>query len=352
MLSNAYISDNKLARAGLDALRNRLPETWKAEFESASAGRVAKTDRSLRITAADGRTARLVVMLQRRLEPRAVLRLPEPRHGVTESVLVISTYLSAGTRVHLKESRFSFLDLTGNARIELRKPGLFIETSGATVDPDKTARPARSLRGPKAGRIVRTLIDAKKTPGVRELAKLVGVDPGYVSRMLALLDKETLIERGVRGSVISVDWVRLLRRWAEESPISSRGTRASFLEPRGLPDLWKKLKRLKMPYALTGSMAAARLAPVAPPRLAMLYVDDLTSAGEELDIRSAQVGANVWLIEPADGGVFVGARMDDGLRFVAPSQAAADLLTSPGRGPAEAEELIEWMSKNPEAWRG
>jgi hypothetical protein len=36
---------------------------------------------------------------------------------------------------------------------------------------------------------------------------------------------------------------------------------------------------------------------------------------------------------------------------VAPSQAAADLLTSSGRGPEEAEALIEWMLANEEAWR-
>ena len=29
----------------------------------------------------------------------------------------------------------------------------------------------------------------------------------------------------------------------------------------------------------------------------------------------------------------------------------SDLLTSPGRGPAEAEELINWMRANEEPWR-
>jgi len=38
--------------------------------------------------------------------------------------------------------------------------------------------------------------------------------------------------------------------------------------------------------------------------------------------------------------------------YVAPSQAAADLLTSPGRGPSEAEALIAWMAANEAAWRG
>jgi len=42
---------------------------------------------------------------------------------------------------------------------------------------------------------------------------------------------------------------------------------------------------------------------------------------------------------------------EDGLCYVAPSQAAIDLLTSPGRGPEEAEALIEWMQANERQWR-
>lgn len=41
----------------------------------------------------------------------------------------------------------------------------------------------------------------------------------------------------------------------------------------------------------------------------------------------------------------------DGVWYAAPSQVAADLLTSPGRGPAEGEELIGWMMSNEDKWR-
>ena len=64
------------------------------------------------------------------------------------------------------------------------------------------------------------------------------------------------------------------------------------------------------------------------------------------------VCANVILIEPGDEGVFTGSTVQEGLSLAAPSQVAADLLTSPGRGPAEAEELLDWMGKNEDAWRG
>jgi len=54
-------------------------------------------------------------------------------------------------------------------------------------------------------------------------------------------------------------------------------------------------------------------------------------------------GANVLLLEPADDSAFEGATQLDGVWYASPSQVAADLLTSPGRGPNEGEELIEWI---------
>ncbi|MBD3349699.1 MAG: hypothetical protein GF400_10970, partial [Candidatus Eisenbacteria bacterium] len=124
------------------------------------------------------------------------------------------------------------------------------------------------------------------------------------------------------------------------------------LEPRGTGALLDRLKELTVRYALTGTAAAEALAPVAPSRLVMLYLEDAVEMMPTLGLRSAEAGANVLLIEPGDDGVFFGASVREGLRYVAPSQAAADLLTSPGRGPAEAESLITWMAENEDAWRG
>ena len=40
-----------------------------------------------------------------------------------------------------------------------------------------------------------------------------------------------------------------------------------------------------------------------------------------------------------------------GITYAALPQVAVDLMTSPGRGPAEAAALIEWMEENEDAWR-
>jgi hypothetical protein len=158
---------------------------------------------------------------------------------------------------------------------------------------------------------------------LRELAKRAGVDPGYASRLVDFLDREALVTRTTRGPITSVDWQGLLRRWS-----------ASTIR-----------------YAVTGSWAAAQFAPVAPPRLLLVYVDRLTPAEKELDVRPAEAGANVALLTPFDDVVFERTSEKAGVTIAAVSQIAADLLTSPGRGPNEAEALMKWMSDNEDVWR-
>ena len=102
---------------------------------------------------------------------------------------------------------------------------------------------------------------------------------------------------------------------------------------------------------MTGSWAAAEVAPVAPPRLLLVYVERPRDVEKTYDLRPADVGANVALLTPFDEVVFERTSMKNGVTIAAISQVAADLLTSPGRGPNEAEALMQWMQENEDAWR-
>jgi hypothetical protein len=341
-----------LVREGLQQLRRHLPPRWSIS-EPTSEPRPAPGDATVELTAPDGRSAAIVLEARKHLEPKGVRPLVEAvgqarRHG---AVIVVARYLSEGTRARLREGDVGFLDLTGNIWIVISEPGLYIEAQGAAQDPDRDERPARSLRGAKAGRIVRALVDRKVPPGVRELATLAKIDAGYVSRVLVFLDSEALVTRAGRGRIQSVDWPALLRRWAGEAPLEARGEARTYLEPRGLSALVARCAQLDERYAVTGGLAAAVLAPVAPPRLGAVWVRHAELAATGLRLRPAEAGANVLLIEAADEGVFEGAAQRGGVWYAAPSQVAADLLTSPGRGPAEGEELIRWMQANEEQWR-
>lgn len=335
-------SDNMLVREGLKALRRFLPPGWSASVQDGA---------FVEITAPDRRRAILVLEVRARLAPKDAQMLVTRLTEGPASPLVVAPFLTQSTRAQLKESDVSYLDLTGNAHIILPQPGLFIETQGASEDPNRAERPARSLRGPKAGRVVRALIELKTPPGVRELAALTKTDAGYISRILSFLDTEALITRVGRGCIESVDWPALLRRWAHEAPLDSRGQLRTFLEPRGLSALIARLTRLNASYAVTGSLAAAQIAPIAPARLATIWVRDADAVASDLGLRPADAGANVMLAEAVDENVFDGVLQRDGLCYAALTLVAVDLLTSPGRGPQEGEELIDWMKANEEAWR-
>jgi hypothetical protein len=190
--------------------------------------------------------------------------------------------------------------------------------------------------------------------GVRELAAKSGIAAASVSRVISFLEPENLVRRGQRGRVVEIDWPDLIRRWTQDYGLTKTNTTYTFLEPRGLTALLGKLEASAAAgfrYAVTGSLAAVQIAPFAPPRLAAVYMENAQVQATELGLRPAETGANVLLAEPFDPVVFDRSWQRDGIVYAALSQVAADLLTSPGRGPSEAEELIRWMEENEDAWR-
>ena len=343
------ILDNILLEDGLREIRRLLPPGW-----SVSARPTARSSSTADATLAgpDQSMGQLRLAARASIEPRDVAALADDARASAAPTAIVSRYLSAATRSRLRERGLGFLDLTGNVRLVLSSPALWIETQGADKDPNRQERAARSLRGAQAGRLVRALVDTAKPLGVRELAAATSIDPGYVSRVLSFLDAEALVTRGARGRLDTVDWPALLRRWATDAPLASRGRVTTWLDPRGLSALTKRLSTTEAAYAITASVAASRLAPVAPPRLATLWTRDAEATAAALGLRPADAGANVMLVEAPDDFPFVGATEIDGLRYAAPSQVVVDLLGSPGRGPAEAEALITWMREHEEVWRG
>ena len=125
----------------------------------------------------------------------------------------------------------------------------------------------------------------------------------------------------------------------------------SVVEPRGADAMVNKLRAADQDYALTASAVASRVAPVAPSRLIVIYTETPESLASDLGVTPVDSGANVLLVEPFSPVLMQRTEARDGLRCAALSQVAADLLTSPGRGPGEAEALIAWMRENESEWR-
>lgn len=340
-----------LISALLAMLKTRMPPSWQARLGPRS--KTKASDAVVSIDGPDGSKAQIVVETKRWLDPKEIPSVLYQARAFAKGrpLCIVSTFLSPTTQERLREAGVSYLDTYGNVRFVLDRPAIFIETAGAEKGPKRRDQALSSLKGRAAGRVVRALCDFKPPYGVRELADRSETALGSVARVIELLDKESLIERDARGQVAGVDWARLIRRWTQDYSLTESNETKNFLEPRGLKSLNKKLRALTRPYAVTGSLALAGKPVIAPALLAVVYVDDIEAAASELGLHTVDAGANVILARPFDPVVYDRGVLADGVRAASASQVAADLLTSPGRGPAEAEELIRWMEGNIDGWR-
>ena len=368
MMRNEMYSGTLLLSEVTNELRRRLPPDWSLERlsqELLAGPGSSRADAALALTDPRGESATIMVEAKGQpLEARAVNSLLYQSQGLMDTgidastsdgsrcLMVISPFLGPSAKERLADAGISYADATGNMRFVTSRPAVFIETEGAVRNPWRENVPLRSLQGRRSARVVRAFLDYRPPYGTRELAALSGNAPASISRVAELLERDAIIERASpRGAIVFVDWKRLLRRWAVDYDFASANRMMSCLEPRGLSRLFQKLREAEFDYAVTGSFAGNRYAPLAEPRLAAVYVADLGVAMNRLGLRPADTGGNVLIGQPFDPVVFDRTEREDGITYARVTQVAADLMTGPGRGPAEAEGLIEWMEANEEAWR-
>jgi DNA-binding transcriptional ArsR family regulator len=352
--------DDAIAR-----LRVMLPAPWTIE----RSGRAVPADGSpprdilanatIDLRAPNGTSTTFAVEAKQSFGPRDVEKLSVGLSRTIRSIagfipiLVVAPWLSARTRELLVRDNINFLDLTGNAFIKLENPALYIKADGATRNPQPAPRGRATVRGPKAARLIRLLVDVRPPYGVGEIAAATSLAAGYVSRLLDALDREALIERARRGRVDSVDIAGLLRRWAESYDVLKTNEATFFLAPNGAKEALSRLAERSdsTQVTITGSFAALRLAPVAAPALLLAYSNNIEAVAGDLGLLPADEGANVALLRAFDPVVWERGSEDSGVRYVAPSQAVVDCLTGNGRMPAEGEALIAWMTENEPRWR-
>lgn len=367
MKANVRILETKLIDDAVVWLRRYLPANWTVERRNESvagpnSSEPQTVDAVIEVRSPNSTFARFAVEAKQSFLPRDVERLLPGLTRLLRSlagnvpVLVVAPWLSGRTQELLAKEGINFLDLTGNALVRLENPAVYIKTSGATRNPEPEPRGRPRVRGPKAGRLVRLLADVRPPYGVRDVARAGQLAPGYVSRLLDALDREALVERSPKGEVESVDVEGLLRRWADSYDVLKTNAARRFIAPAGITKVMEELSTTTSAssqprVAITGSFAAVRLAPVAAPALLLAYIENDESIVDTLNLLPADEGANLVLLRPFDRVVWDRTTTEDGLTYVAPSQAAVDCLTGTGRMPAEGEALLDWMLNNESEWR-
>ena len=362
MVRNSSIAEDTLLVETCQALRDRLPPGWYLTEQREQ----FPIDGSLTLADPQGLIANIIVEVKARpVEAQQVSlladrggrvllpRIQETWGADSDAILmVVAPFLGPSAKDRLAEAGFSFADATGNIRLVSNRPAIFIEASGAVRNPSRENLPLRSLKGNRSGRIVRAFLDYCPPFGTREISSLTANSLASVSRVADLLEREAIIHRDrSRGPISGVDWERLLRRWALDYDFSEANALTPCLEARGVTSLMDKLRSADFTYAVTGSFAAVRHAPVAEPRLVTVYTTNARNAMDRLGLRPADSGANVLIGKPFDPVVFDRMEEEDGVTYAGVAQVAVDLMTGPGRGPAEAESLIDWMHSHEDIWQ-
>ena len=265
--------------------------------------------------------------------------------------LVVARYMSPERRKQCQEKGICFLDLSGN--VFLAYDGLYIERFGF---PNRFPEKRRG-RGPfsdKASLILRAAFsDIRKAWGVRELARSIGLDPGFVSRMAKELEQRNYISR-VDSKLKLREPKGLLEDWVREYDYKKNQEERFFCLAKSPEEIIDKLIAIRITddiqYALGLHAGANLVAPYAVYNEVHIYIQDkihINWFAEKLKLRVAEKGANlIFLVPYYKHSVFYNKRAIRDLWVVSDLQLYLDLHHYPIRGLEQAEHLYERRLKH------
>lgn len=277
--------------------------------------------------------------------------------------VIISQYLTPPAQAYCMENDIDFMDVAGNISIDV--PGeMLLRRVGMKGAQQPSARKSPRIVGVYSGKSSRVLRVLLQKPGAWSLTAIAGeiaaesernpfkqaggfaLSLGSISKVLATLEEDLLIRRR-KSAILVPEPLRLLTRWAEKYHEQyRRRLRGAFTCPNPFGDqpstISKGLNALAPGgYALSGVAAASIDAPFVDLDVIDVFVADRDQANafRELE-RQPGSGAKLCFLYPYDFGVFMYARVVDGVPVVADIQTYLDLYARGGRDLKQAEHLL------------
>lgn len=266
--------------------------------------------------------------------------------------LVVVPFMSDAARKRCAEERISWLDLSGNAGIQVHSDKLHVHV-WVEGKPNKFTSRGRykNLFAPKAARLTRhLLLHPDHAFSQRELAQAVDLDEGYTSKLVRQMEDKDLLIRTDDGAIQVRDYNLLLDAWANANEYRHEVI-AGHIPARTGEDLARRLntifEKMEIKYALTGLAAAWAYTHAAAFRSVTCYVEGSIpmSELEQTGFRHDTGAPNVRLLIPDDRGVFHEDRQVEGMCIVSPVQAYVDLQQEPERAAEFAEALHNQLLK-------
>lgn len=256
--------------------------------------------------------------------------------------LLIADYLSEPLQAFCREAGVPYLDLSGNAWIE--HPGLVIHRSS---QPPRfpTSKPERSPFADKASLVLRFLFAEGQAGGVRELARSVGLNPGYISRIVKSAEELGYVRILQNRSIRLIAPEEILGDWSSIYNWRRNRIRHYALPERGGEN--SLLTRLKESQnaALTMHAGANLIDNYVDYRGWHVYcraIHEQTALEKDLALTLVEPGAgDVILMQPYyRESAFYGLRFPGGIPVVSDLQLYLDLFNFPVRGRDAAERIL------------
>jgi AraC-like DNA-binding protein len=298
-------------------------------------------------------TVALELKYRRRIGPAEAWQLTrvfEEQHTQPDIVMIaVADRTTAAARRILVNHGIGFVDASGNAHIDLPGVYLHIEKPAPKTETRERGAPIR-LSG-IAGIVAQALLlDPTRAWRIADVVEEAGISMGLVHRVFSRLQEVGIIEwvsPNHRAGRALVNPSALLDLWIEEN----RDRRAEQLRAYVLPSRGDEVietveplfDRAEIAHALTGTAAAARLAPYLTIQPAATYWIHAPGPLEEIagliGADAAESGANVILMQGRDQAPLFRAEERDGVRMANVFRIYHDALLEPSRGPDQAEHF-------------
>ena len=260
-------------------------------------------------------------------------------------MVVIAATMTSKAREILAEAGVGSVDGLGNVRLEL--PGLIIRIT-STKRAHPSAVPTR-LSG-KSGLIAQAmLLDIDRYWHVSDLAERCAVSAGLAHRVLRRLEGEGIVEAlrsGPNKTRRLSNPPALLDLWAEENrdrPLRQPSFLLAQTSDHLISSLCDGLETAGVDYALTGSAAAARIAPfltdVPIAEVWLASTADARDVGAELGAAPVGAGPNVVFLQERDDGPLAFRTRENGVWMVNVFRLYVDVRRNPRRGREQGDHL-------------
>ena len=249
----------------------------------------------------------------------------------------MAPYISDNGRKIIIDNGIGFIDFSGNAFISF--DNILIDRTGYK-NKFREKRTIKNIFSKRSTRIIRTLLDDHKREWkIAELAKKAQVSTGFVSMIINNLAQEGFIDREW-GSNRVINPGKLLDKWAEEYRYNRQISVGYYCPIKEKEEVFKILRDInESKYTLTMGSAASIIAPHVRSTDIYIYSTDNLLLIDRLNLTPVEFGGNLYLITPADMGVFFNKQIMDGISIVSNIQLYLDLFNYPARGREQAEFL-------------